>query len=213
MMNRNHEIERRFLLADPTWRPEGIEPVLLDQGYFALGGKTGNGFLLMDENGEGFFRLEDLDRNTLLTIPLAMPSLIELWHHAETLDSAHAILALGWKARVRAHNNTDFIFDIKGPRNGTTRVEIPPTKLDPAFGFSLLKKTGNTRLQKYRYEIPSGNHVWHLDVYRPPNDGGVTVEVELDDPHEALEIPEWVGEEITHRKVFTAPSAPPYISP
>lgn len=211
-MSQNYEIERRFLLADPTWRPEGIEPVLLDQGYFALGGKTGNGFLLVDDNGEGFFRLEDLDRNTLLAVPLAMDSLIELWHHAETLSPAHAILPTGWKARIRSHNNADFIFDIKGPRSGTTRVEIPPTKLEPAFGLSLLEKTGNTRLQKYRYEIPSGTHVWHLDNYLPPHDGGVTVEVELGHAHEALEIPAWVGEEITHRKVFAAPPAAPHIS-
>lgn len=198
----NHEIERRFLLSDPAWRPKEIEPVLLDQGYFILGGKTAKGFLFLDENGEGFFRLEDLQASVLLTVPLPMDSLIELWHHAETLDPAHAVLPMGWKARIRAHNNTNYIFDIKGPRNGTTRVEVGGIELDPALGLSLLEMTGSTRLQKNRYDIPFADHVWYLDVYLPPNDGEVTVEVELEHAYEALEIPEWVGEEITHRKVF-----------
>lgn len=197
-----HEIERRFLLSDPNWRPEDIQPVMLDQGYFALGGKTAKGSLFLDDIGEGYFKLEDLQGITLVTVPLEMEALIELWHHAETLDPAHAVLPMGWKARIRSHNNAKYIFDIKGPRNGTTRVEVGGTELDPALGVALLQKTGSTRLQKNRYDIPFAGHIWYLDVYLPPNEGDETVEVELDHAHEALEIPKWVGEEITYRKVF-----------
>lgn len=53
-------------------------------------------------------------------------------------------------------------------------------------------------LQKIRYEIPLGNHVLEIDVFGGALDGLVLVEVELNHENETIQLPTWVGEEVTH---------------
>jgi len=44
--------------------------------------------------------------------------------------------------------------------------------------------------------------VWEIDFYLDQHMGLNVAEVELDSADAALEIPDWVGEEITDRKLF-----------
>lgn len=53
-------------------------------------------------------------------------------------------------------------------------------------------------LQKTRYEIPVGNHVWEIDVFSGALDGLMLAEIELSDADETIQLPSWVGEEVTH---------------
>ncbi len=53
-------------------------------------------------------------------------------------------------------------------------------------------------LQKTRYEIPVGNHIWEIDVFSGALDGLIVAEIELSDADETIQLPSWVGEEVTH---------------
>lgn len=52
-------------------------------------------------------------------------------------------------------------------------------------------------LEKTRYKVPYGNHVWEVDVYAGAYQGVVVAEVEMAHEKEQPAIPDWIGQEIT----------------
>ncbi len=191
------EIERKFLLKDPNWRPSG-QPDELVQGFYKLGEEARGE--ITDSPFGVIFILNDNAR-----IPL-------LPEHADDLKILAAELGgpfpAGWKARVRKRNES-YVFDLKGPRSGTTRLEFDENPLPRDIGEVLLQGCGATLLRKQRYHIDVAGKLWSLDVYGPPHEGLVVAEVELSSAHEKLVLPDWAGEEITDRKLFgKSPAAP-----
>ncbi len=55
---------------------------------------------------------------------------------------------------------------------------------------------------KTRYLIPSGNHIFEVDVFHDRNEGLVIAEIELESEDEPFEKPEWLGEEVTGQKEY-----------
>ncbi|MCW8918850.1 MAG: CYTH domain-containing protein [Gammaproteobacteria bacterium] len=54
------------------------------------------------------------------------------------------------------------------------------------------------QIEKTRYHVPFGNHLWEVDVFAGANAGLVVAEVELTDEEEAFALPPWAGEEVSH---------------
>lgn len=52
-------------------------------------------------------------------------------------------------------------------------------------------------LEKMRYYVPHAGLTWEIDVYEGLLKGVVIAEVELDREDRALQLPDWVGKEIT----------------
>jgi adenylate cyclase len=52
-------------------------------------------------------------------------------------------------------------------------------------------------IRKTRYYIPFGQHVWEVDVFEGDNEGLVVAEIELTDPDEQFDRPDWIGEEVS----------------
>lgn len=53
-------------------------------------------------------------------------------------------------------------------------------------------------VEKTRYRVPQGEHLWEVDVFDGANAGLVVAEIELDSATEAFERPAWLGEEVSH---------------
>jgi len=53
------------------------------------------------------------------------------------------------------------------------------------------------KIVKTRYLVPSGKHVFEVDVFHDKNEGLVIAELELSDEDEIFEKPGWLGEEVT----------------
>jgi adenylate cyclase len=53
------------------------------------------------------------------------------------------------------------------------------------------------RVEKTRYHVRHGDHVWEVDVFEKDNAGLVVAEIELEDENEAFERPPWLGEEVS----------------
>ena len=52
-------------------------------------------------------------------------------------------------------------------------------------------------IDKTRHYVPYAGHTFEVDVFHGENDGLVLAEVELASENEAIERPEWLGEEVT----------------
>ena len=54
------------------------------------------------------------------------------------------------------------------------------------------------QIEKTRYHVPFGDHLWEVDVFAGDNEGLVVAEVELKSADEAFAMPSWAGEEVSH---------------
>jgi CYTH domain-containing protein len=52
-------------------------------------------------------------------------------------------------------------------------------------------------IEKDRYKIPHGNHTWEVDEFFGDNAGLIMAEVELESEADALEKPQWIGQEVS----------------
>lgn len=104
--------------------------------------------------------------------------------------------------RVRIKGEKAFL-TIKGigQQGGMSRFEweneIP---IDEAI--ELLKLCEKGKIEKTRYEVKLGNHIFEVDEFYGENEGLVMAEVELKSETETFEKPEWLGEEVTNDKRY-----------
>lgn len=52
-------------------------------------------------------------------------------------------------------------------------------------------------VEKTRYHVAMGAHVWEIDVFAGDNAGLVVAEIELGDEAEPFQRPDWLGEEVS----------------
>ena len=98
--------------------------------------------------------------------------------------------------RVRLMDDQAFL-TLKGPVKGCSRSEFEyPIPLRDAE--EILKEFCDSgRIEKYRYLIPAGRRVWEIDEFLGANAGLVVAEIELADPEEPFDRPDWLGREVT----------------
>ncbi|MGX7667715.1 CYTH domain-containing protein [Flavobacterium pedocola] len=100
--------------------------------------------------------------------------------------------------RVRIKGNKGFL-TIKGKGNATgvsrleweTEIPLPEAEL-------LLPLCEPGTIDKIRYEIPFGKHLYEVDVFSGDNEGLTVAEIELTDENEFFEKPDWLGTEVTN---------------
>ena len=151
------EIERKFLVAQDSWRRQAGLSRRLRQAYLA---ETDRAVVRI--------RIEDESRG-VLTIKSAEPGLSrQEFEYEIPLDDAEALMAL---------------------RRG-----------------SLLEKT--------RFYVPHAGRRWEVDVYGGDNEGLVIAEVELESEDAGVELPPWLGREVTGERRYYAArlSRQPYLS-
>jgi len=99
--------------------------------------------------------------------------------------------------RVRIKGNKGFL-TIKGKGNasGTTRLEWEK-EIPVSDAELLLPLCEKGMIDKIRYEVPVGKHVYEVDVFSGDNDGLIVAEIELNTEEELFEKPSWLGKEVT----------------
>ncbi len=133
------EIERKFLLADDSWRSVAGEGIRMSQGYLSK-------------------------------------------QHGRTV-------------RVRVAGDQAWL-TIKGASEGISRAEFEYA-IPVEEALLLLGLCEPSVIDKTRYVIPFGGHVWEVDVFYGENEGLVVAEIELADENECFEMPSWVGLEVS----------------
>jgi len=98
--------------------------------------------------------------------------------------------------RVRTVGDRGFL-TVKGKTVGASRLEFEyPVPLDDAEQMLDLLCQGPL-IEKTRYNIPHRGLTWEVDEFEGDNAGLVIAEVELTSEDQALELPDWIGEEVT----------------
>ena len=99
--------------------------------------------------------------------------------------------------RVRIKDSDGFL-TIKGRSNvvGMSRFEWEQ-KIDLDAAQHLLQLCEPGLIDKFRYEVKVGNHLYEVDVFLGENEGLIIAEIELASEDEAFEKPDWLGLEVT----------------
>lgn len=99
--------------------------------------------------------------------------------------------------RVRIQGDKGFL-TIKGASSadGLSRFEWE-RELSVTECEALLKLCEKGIIEKIRYEINFGNHIFEVDEFFGDNKGLVIAEIELSNETETFEKPSWLGNEVT----------------
>lgn len=99
--------------------------------------------------------------------------------------------------RIRIKGEIGFLtIKGKGNESGTTRLEWE-TELSLMDAKPLLAICEDGTIDKFRYEIPNGKHIFEVDEFFGDNAGLVIAEIELASEDEFFEKPDWLGKEVT----------------
>ena len=121
----------------------------------------------------------------------------ELAFSSSRIAQGYICSSRGRTVRVRIRDEKGYL-TIKGPagENGLSRYEwekeIP---LDEAQELMKLCEPG--MIDKTRYLVQSGSHVFEVDEFYGENEGLIVAEVELSSENEPFEKPDFIGEEVT----------------
>ena len=103
----------------------------------------------------------------------------------------------GNSVRIRIRDNKGYL-TIKGPSldGGLSRYEWEK-EIPVAEAEELLLLCGDAQIDKRRYLVKCGAHIYEVDEFYGDNLGLVVAEIELNDKEEDFELPPFIGKEVT----------------
>lgn len=118
------------------------------------------------------------------------------WEDAVTLPGtpmSQAYLSADPHATVRVRIAGPRAFlTVKGLNRGAVRDEWE-YEIPAGDAADMMERCGQCRLSKTRYRLGR----WEVDSFHGPLEGLVVAEIELSSADEPLELPEWIGPEVT----------------
>ena len=104
-------------------------------------------------------------------------------------------------ARVRIYGDCAYItFKGKSCDGGLSRFEYE--RQIPLRCAELLLARCRGIIEKVRYMVKVGEHVWEVDLFEGDNAGLVVAEVELKSVEEQPQLPSWVWKEVTGTRYY-----------
>ncbi|WEJ60048.1 CYTH domain-containing protein [Devosia sp. FJ2-5-3] len=99
--------------------------------------------------------------------------------------------------RIRIIDDASAVLTLKGPTSGISRAEFE-YEVPLEEGRVLLDMARPEVVEKRRYEVPFGGLIWEVDVFEGGHAGLIMAEVELTHADQLVELPDWVGREVSH---------------
>lgn len=99
--------------------------------------------------------------------------------------------------RIRIVDDTRAFLTLKGPTEGLKRAEFE-YEVPLADGLALFEMARPEVVEKRRHIVPHAGLVWEVDVFEGAHLGLVMAEVELSDPRQAIDLPGWIGPEVSY---------------
>ena len=113
-----------------------------------------------------------------------------------TLRQAYLTQGQLASVRIRTVDASTAFLTVKSAEPGLSRTEyeyaIPVADAEAMFRL----RTGSI-LEKVRFPVPHAGRKWEVDVYLADNEGLIVAEIELPSEADAVELPAWVGGEVT----------------
>ena len=103
--------------------------------------------------------------------------------------------------RVRIKGDGTATLSIKSRPADLRRLELeyPVPTLEAE---ALMQLRQGSVIEKVRYVIPHGDLAWEVDVFEGENLGLVIAEIELRDERQHVELPPWIGAEVTGQQQY-----------
>lgn len=98
--------------------------------------------------------------------------------------------------RVRTRDDAEAVVTIKGATRGLSRAEYEYV-VPIVDAREMLAMAEPHVLMKRRYIVPFAGLTWEVDVFEGRHTGLVIAEVELEHEAQQVELPDWVGREVT----------------
>ncbi len=114
-----------------------------------------------------------------------------------------AYLSSDGKASIRVR--------IKGDGAATLSIKSRPVdlrRLEMEYPIPILEAEALMQLrqgsviEKLRHVVPWGDLAWEIDVFAGENAGLMIAEIELRNEHQHIDLPEWVGAEVTGQRTY-----------
>jgi adenylate cyclase len=114
-----------------------------------------------------------------------------------------AYLASDGKASIRIR--------IKGNRTATLTIKSRPVdvrRLELEYPIPVLEAEALIQLrqgsviEKERFVVPWGDLAWEIDVFAGENAGLIIAEMELRHEDEHIDLPDWIGAEVTGQRAY-----------
>jgi adenylate cyclase len=107
----------------------------------------------------------------------------------------------GASVRVRVADEKGYL-NIKSMTLGVSRhefeYEIPLSDAEDMLDNLCV----GPKIEKTRYFVKYGNHIWEVDVFEGDNEGLVVAEIELASEDEQFKLPRWAGKEVSHEERY-----------
>ncbi len=101
------------------------------------------------------------------------------------------------KSTVRLRVKSDkAMLTVKSKNTGIRRSEFE-YEIPIRDAEEMLQLCQTPLIEKTRYTITIGKHIWEIDEFSGANSGLLVAEIELDTEEESFEKPAWVGEEVS----------------
>jgi adenylate cyclase len=132
----------------------------------------------------------EIERKFLIKTELWQPSTkgVEIKQGYLSVDPERVV-------RVRVADEKAFL-TIKGKSEGIVRTELE-YEIPKNEAEVLMKMCLDFPIEKTRFKEKIGELVWEIDVFKGENKGLIVAEVELEDEHQNIELPDWIGEEVS----------------
>ncbi len=127
--------------------------------------------------------------------------LVREGHGVWSTDSVRIVqgyipLPQGWNQRVRIIGDDAEPTEERPVAPGVREEFTRPIAVLDALDL-LFSHCAGRIVEKVRHLVPAGGRTWKVDVFLGANRGLVTAEVELDHAHEDIDLPPWIGREVT----------------
>ena len=125
----------------------------------------------------------------------------EAWRRAATGSELlrQGYLSSNAKAtvRVRIKDDRRAVLTLKGESAGISRAEYE-YEIPVADARELMAMAQPHVIEKRRHLVPHGGLTWEVDVFEGRHAGLVIAEVELESEDQPVDLPDWVGREVSH---------------
>lgn len=98
--------------------------------------------------------------------------------------------------RVRIRDESSAVITLKGATKGISRAEYEYS-IPIEDARELMDIARPNIVEKHRHEVPLHGLIWEIDVFAGRHAGLVMAEVELESADQPLELPDWIGTEVT----------------
>ena len=103
--------------------------------------------------------------------------------------------------RVRVREDGPATLNVKGPTRGSARAEYE-YEIPRDDALEIMEICRRPLIEKTRHVVEHKDGLWEIDVFEGANEGLRLAEIELDDESEEIELPDWVGREVTDDSRF-----------